>query len=135
MSIETNCRPTTESKQPDSSFKQISWLFMRLSGLALLGLALFHLIYLHFIIPGGVAAIDYVSIASRWTNPVSGFFWRFFDLLLLALALSHGATGVHGAINRSFTSRNVRLITIGGLVLAYLLLLTSSTWLIFTFQQ
>jgi succinate dehydrogenase / fumarate reductase membrane anchor subunit len=108
---------------------------MRLSGLALLGLALFHLIYLHFIIPGGVTAIDYLSIASRWTNPVSGFFWRFFDLLLLALALSHGAAGVHGAIKRSFTSRNVRMITNGGLVLAYLLLLTSSSWLIFTFQQ
>jgi succinate dehydrogenase / fumarate reductase membrane anchor subunit len=133
MSSKTNDRPIAEPRQLDNGPGQISWVFTRLSGLALLGLALFHLIYLHFIIPGGVSAIDYSTIASRWTNPASGFFWRFFDLLLLALALSHGATGVNAAINRSFASRNVRMTAIGGLVLAYLMLLTGSTWLIFTF--
>ena len=134
MSIETNYGSTAKPNQPCNSLEQISWLFMRLSGLCLLGLALFHLIYMHFIVPGGVSEIDYFSIANRWTNPVSGFFWRFFDLLLLVLTLSHGAAGIRDAIDRSFMSRNVKTIAMGGLALSYIFLLASSTWLIFTFQ-
>jgi succinate dehydrogenase / fumarate reductase membrane anchor subunit len=134
MSIETKHRPTGRPDQPCNPLEQISWLFIRLSGLTLLALALFHLIYMHFVVPGGVSEIDYFAIANRWTNPASGFFWRFFDLLLLVLTLSHGAAGIRGAINRVFTSRNVRTITTGGLALSYLLLLASGTWLIFTFQ-
>ena len=102
--------------------------------LVLLGLALFHLMYMHFVIPGGVSEIDYLSIANRWTNPVSGFFWRFFDLSLLALGLSHGAIGVRSAINRSFKGQNARFIMTGGLAITYLLLLVSSAWIIFTFH-
>jgi hypothetical protein len=47
----------------------LSWLVVRLSGLLLLGLALFHLMYMHFIAPGGVAHQNYQAIATRWTDP------------------------------------------------------------------
>lgn len=134
MSIETSRQRTAGRNSHDSLFEQISWLFMRLTGLILLGLALFHLLYMHFVIPGGVSEIDYFSIANRWTNPVSGFSWRFFDLSLLALGLSHGAIGVHSAINRSFKGQNARFLMTGGLAITYLLLLVSSAWIIFTFH-
>ena len=71
-----------------------AWYFMRVSGAILLVIAGFHLMYMHFIIPGGITAINYEVIAARWTDPVWGFFWRFFDLMLLLFGLTHSGTGM-----------------------------------------
>lgn len=88
-------QPSTEyHRQPVSYFEQTAWLFMRLSGLLLLFLAVGHLIYMTFIIPGGVGAITYQVILDRWTDPVWGFSARLFDLLLLLLGLAHGGNGL-----------------------------------------
>ena len=66
-----------------------SWLFMRLSGLALLVLALGHLIIMHLI--NNVDGIDYNFVASRYAH----WFWRGYDLLMLVLAMFHGLNGIH----------------------------------------
>ncbi|RME99907.1 MAG: hypothetical protein D6768_14090, partial [Chloroflexi bacterium] len=84
-------QPSTENhRQPVSSIEQTAWLFMRLSGVLLLFMAVGHLMYMYFIIPGGVSAITYQVILDRWTDPVWGFAARLFDLLLLLLGLAHG---------------------------------------------
>lgn len=64
-----------------------SWLFMRLSGLVLVFLALVHFAITHIV--NDVTHTDYQFVAKRWDNP----FWQVFDWLLLALALLHGANG------------------------------------------
>ncbi len=66
---------------------------MRISGLALVFLVLGHMFIMH-IVDGGVDRIDYDFVSARW----SGFFWRAYDWLLLALAMLHGAIGARGAI-------------------------------------
>ena len=66
-----------------------AWLFMRLSGLALLVLALGHLIIMHLL--NNVDHIDYDFVAGRYA---SGF-WRGYDLLMLVLAMLHGLNGIH----------------------------------------
>ena len=104
----------------------LSWLVVRLSGLLLLGLALFHLMYMHFIAPGGVAHQNYQAIAARWTDPAWGFTWRLLDLLLLGLALTHGFIG----LGKIATVPLVR----GVLLLAWLALLALGTWIIFSFR-
>ncbi|MCX6024054.1 MAG: succinate dehydrogenase [Chloroflexi bacterium] len=75
------------------SFELAAWLFMRLSGLALLALALGHLAIMHLI--ATVDAIDYAFVAERWAVPA----WRVYDLLLLLLALLHGANGARVVVD------------------------------------
>ena len=76
----------------------LAWYFMRVSGAILLIIAVFHLMYMHFIIPGGVTAINYEVIAARWTDPAWGFFWRFFDVMLLVFGLTHGGNGIRQVV-------------------------------------
>ncbi len=71
-----------------NAFELYSWLFMRLSGLALLFLALGHLTIMHLV--NTVDVIDYHFVAARWAS----YTWRAYDLLLLWFALLHGANGL-----------------------------------------
>lgn len=73
-----------------SGFEYGMWLFMRISGLALIFLALFHMYWLHFEI--GVERIDFNVMVSRWLGPRAAL-WRSYDLLLLAFAFTHGVNG------------------------------------------
>jgi succinate dehydrogenase / fumarate reductase membrane anchor subunit len=70
-----------------------SWAFMRLSGLALVFLALIHFTITHIV--NDVAHTDYDFVAERWHNPA----WRFFDWLLLVLALAHGVNGLRWIVD------------------------------------
>jgi len=79
--------PTSPAKRP-RNFETWSWFFMRLSGLALVFLALIHFSVTHIV--NDVVDTDYDFVADRWSNPL----WRIFDWLLLALALAHGLNGL-----------------------------------------
>lgn len=70
-----------------------SWAFMRLSGLALVFLALVHFAITHVI--NDVVQTDYDFVVERWANPA----WRLFDWALLVLALAHGANGLRGIVD------------------------------------
>ena len=70
-----------------------SWVFMRLSGLALVFLALIHFTVTHII--NDVVETDYDFVAERWHNPA----WRLFDWLLLVLALGHGVNGLRWIVD------------------------------------
>ena len=70
------------------SFETWSWFFMRVSGLVLVFLSLFHFALTHII--NDVIETDAVFVANRWDNPL----WRLFDWSLLALALAHGLNGL-----------------------------------------
>ena len=65
------------------------WLFMRVSGLLLLVLALGHLVIMH-LFETGAERIDFGFVATRWESP----FWRTWDWMLLMLALVHGVNGL-----------------------------------------
>ncbi len=65
-----------------------SWYFMRISGLVLLFLALFHFFITHIL--HDVTATNAAFVAARWDNPL----WRTYDWLLLALGLLHGVNGL-----------------------------------------
>jgi succinate dehydrogenase / fumarate reductase membrane anchor subunit len=70
-----------------------SWAFMRLSGLALVFLALVHFAITHIV--NDVVDTDYDFVLERWHNPA----WRLFDWLLLVLALAHGANGLRWIVD------------------------------------
>jgi len=85
--------PARESARRKRSFETWSWFFMRLSGLALVFLALIHFTITH--IANDVVTTNYAFVAERWDNPL----WRLFDWSLLALALAHGLTGLRRIID------------------------------------
>ena len=86
--------PTTPRKgNRTRSAEAWSWMFMRLSGLALVFLALIHFTITHIV--NDVVETDYDFVAERWNNPA----WRLFDWLLLVLALGHGVNGLRWIVD------------------------------------
>jgi succinate dehydrogenase / fumarate reductase, membrane anchor subunit len=85
-------RPGPDRSKTKRSFETWSWFFMRLSGLALVFLALVHFALTHII--NDVVETDHDFVARRWGNP----FWRIFDWSLLTLALLHGLNGLRWII-------------------------------------
>jgi succinate dehydrogenase / fumarate reductase membrane anchor subunit len=85
-------RPSAHTRRKRSG-EAWSWAFMRLSGLALVLLALVHFAITHIVTD--VARTNYDFVAERWHNPA----WRVFDWLLLVLALGHGANGLRWIVD------------------------------------
>ena len=81
------------ARRPRPNFETWSWFFMRISGLALLFLALAHFALTHIV--NDVVETDHAFVARRWDNPL----WRLFDWALLVLALLHGLNGLRWIID------------------------------------
>jgi succinate dehydrogenase / fumarate reductase membrane anchor subunit len=126
---------TTETIQPPRSapaarrttnWEKWGWIYMRVSGVVLVVLIFGHL-FTNLFLGQGVRAIDFAFVAGKWANP----FWIVWDLLLLWLALIHGANGMRTLIN-DYTRRRFRIVlltlltivTIGLLILGTLVLTT-----------
>ncbi|HEX2423643.1 MAG TPA: succinate dehydrogenase hydrophobic membrane anchor subunit [Actinomycetota bacterium] len=75
--------------RPVGGFELWTWVFMRISGLLLLVLAVGHTLIMH-LPAGGVDRINFGFVAVRWQSP----FWRTWDWMLLMLALLHGINGL-----------------------------------------
>lgn len=75
-----------------NSFESRSWLFMRVSGLILVFLALYHLVWWNLVI--GVEHLDSQVVLERWRNPL----WRFFNIALVTFAFLHGLNGARYSI-------------------------------------
>lgn len=107
-------------------FEVISWYFMRISGVLLLLVAVFHLMLMHVGI--GVDQIDYSMIIGRWASP----WWRLYDVALLFFALLHGANGARWVIDDYVRGRGANLTVKSALYIAVFVLLLMGTQVIFT---
>jgi succinate dehydrogenase / fumarate reductase membrane anchor subunit len=79
----------TGRERPGGGLELWSWLFMRISGVVLLFLAVGHVLIMH-VFDGGVSRVNFGFVAVRWQSPV----WRTWDWALLVLALLHGINGL-----------------------------------------
>ena len=102
------------------------WLFMRLSGLALLVLVLGHMFLMHVLV--GLNQISFAFVQARW----SGAGWRAYDLVMLLLAMAHGANGVRGLAYDHLSSRPRRAALAAGYG-ACLVVTVLGAWVILTF--
>ena len=109
-------RPIPEA----SGRERFWWYFMRLSGLALVFLALGHMFIMHVLVELTGGEIDFAFIQSRWGTP----FWRIYDLLLLVLAFIHGANGARIVIGDYVAHRTLRGLLTG------ILIAISAIWLL-----
>ena len=76
-------------ERPVGGFELWAWVFMRISGLVLLVLAVGHTLIMH--LPDeGVGRVNFAFVALRWQSP----FWRTWDWMMLTLALIHGINGL-----------------------------------------
>lgn len=111
-----------------SNFELYAWFFMRISGLILLTIAVFHLLYMHISI--GVENIDFDVIASRWDSP----FWRLFDIFLLIFALSHGINGMRQILDDYVHSRGWRVVARTTVFMIGLVIAVMGAYVVFTFK-
>ena len=114
--------------RPESGLELYAWYFMRVSGLALLFLALGHLLIMHII--HNVDHIDFQFVAARYATP----FWRTYDLLMLWFAMIHGVNGVRTVLVDYISARGWRVVSLASLYVLGFVLLTLGSLAILTFQ-
>jgi succinate dehydrogenase / fumarate reductase membrane anchor subunit len=94
LQIEAPRSPRVRRSPGRGNFELNSWIFMRISAIALVVLVLGHLL-VTTILDGGVQRINFGFVAARYASP----FWRTWDLLMLWLAELHGTNGLRTIIN------------------------------------
>ena len=135
MALATEPKPST--RVPDlrgsrTRFELWSWLFMRLSGIVLLFLAVGHVLIMH-VVDTGVARVDYDFVVSRWTGSGAAF-WRTWDWMMLSLALLHGINGIR-VIAQDYVRRpGVRLGINWAFAIVGFALFVLGTFIVFTFD-
>jgi succinate dehydrogenase membrane anchor subunit len=114
--------------RPAGGMELYAWLFMRVSGLALLFLALGHLLIMHIL--NNVDNMDFQFVAHRYATPL----WRTYDLVLLWLAMIHGVNGVRTLITDYVHSRGWRVAWVSVTLVLGFILLALGSLTIATFQ-
>lgn len=117
--------------RPRGGFEFNMWLFMRVSGLLIIFLTLFHMVLMHLLI--SVEQITFATLVDRWTG-IQGALWRLYDLLLLIFAFTHGINGTRNVLEDYFHSPAWRAFLKIGLWLFWFLLIVMGTFIIFTFN-
>ncbi|MGF7237983.1 MAG: succinate dehydrogenase hydrophobic membrane anchor subunit [Frankia sp.] len=112
-----------------SNFELYAWVFMRVSGLALIVLVFGHLFIMN-VLDGGVQRINWGFVAGRYASP----FWRLWDLSMLLLAELHGTNGLRTVINDYAERPQSRFWLKVLLYTSAFLVVTLGTLVIFTFD-
>ena len=111
------------------NWEKWGWIYMRISGIALIVLIFGHL-FVNLMVGDGVKAIDFAFVAGKLTNP----FWIVWDTAMLWLALIHGANGMRTIVNDYASRERTRMILHGALVISTLALIILGTLTIYAFD-
>ena len=75
-----------------SKFELYAWVFMRVSGLALIVMTLYHLVWWNLVV--GVEHVSADLVRERWSH----WPWRLFNVGLVLFAMLHGLNGLRYSI-------------------------------------
>lgn len=114
-------------ERPLGGFELYAWVFMRVSGVLLLVLALGHLVIMHLI--HGVEEIDFAFVATRYRNPL----WRLYDWFLLMLALVHGMNGLRVLVDDYLRRPGLRVLSLVGVYFFTFFFLAVGSYVILAF--
>ena len=117
------------SSSKRNNFEMVAWLFMRLSGVALVILIFGHL-FVNLMTGEGVHRIDFGFVGGKLANP----FWQVWDRLLLWLAMLHGTNGIRTIIDDYAQKDKTRAFLKVILFLASAFIILVGTLVIFTFD-
>ncbi len=84
-----------------TSLERRAFLFMRLSGVALILLTLGHLLIQHVL--NSSQDLTIVFVAKQWSN----WGWKVYDMLLLVFAIMHGFNGFRNVLEDYIHNRSV----------------------------
>lgn len=127
MAAQTVAAPARRKRR--FNLEKWGWLFMRGSGIVLIVLIFGHL-FINLMVGEGIHALDFAFIAGKFATP----FWQWWDVLMLWLALIHGANGMRTIVNDYVTTEKVRKVLVWALGLAAGLLIILGTLVVFTFD-
>ncbi|MBQ3359990.1 MULTISPECIES: succinate dehydrogenase hydrophobic membrane anchor subunit [Microbacterium] len=127
MSSQTIAAPARRRR--GFNLEKWGWIFMRASGIVLVVLIFGHL-FINLMVGEGIHALDFAFIAGKFATP----FWQWWDVLMLWLALIHGANGMRTIVNDYVTNNTARKALIWALGLAAGLLILLGTLVVFTFD-
>ena len=108
--------------QKKGKFELYSWVFMRVSGLLLIFMALYHLVWWNLVV--GVEHLSAELVLERWNSA----WFRLFNVGLATFALLHGLNGLRYSIEDYIRNPRARKIVKG---IAYTVVLLALAWGIF----
>ena len=111
------------------NWEKWGWIYMRASGVVLVVLIFGHL-FINLMVGDGVKAIDFAFVAGKYATP----FWQVWDLLMLWLALIHGANGMRTLVNDYASSIRLGNILKWAIFASAAILIILGTLVIFTFD-
>src|SRR5690625_2743168 len=117
------------SASSSSNREMFKWLFMRISGPILLVLIFVHL-FSNLMVGDGVQGLNFGLVAGKWASPL----WQIWDLVMLWLAMIHGAIGVGTIIADSAAKDAPPLGFNVALYLASTAIVVLGTLVIFAFE-
>ena len=122
--------PRTPSvRKKGSNLEKWGWIYMRASGVLLIVLIFGHL-FVNLMTGDGIHQIDFAFVAGKLASP----FWQWWDVLMLWLALIHGANGMRTIVNDYVPNATVRRILVWSLWLSAGFLILLGTLVVFTFD-
>ena len=121
--------PYARTQRSGTNWEKWGWMYMRASGVVLVVLIFGHL-FVNMVSGEGVRGIDFAFVAGKWASP----FWQVWDLLMLWLALIHGANGMRTIINDYSTNRVLGRILKSGVLVAVVVLIVLGLLVITTFD-
>jgi succinate dehydrogenase / fumarate reductase membrane anchor subunit len=121
--------PPRTAKPKRTNWEKWGWIYMRVSGVALLILVFGHL-FANLWVGEGIKAIDFAFVAGKWSDP----FWQVWDLAMLWLALIHGTNGMRTIVNDYAEREKTRKTLVWILWATCAALIVLGTLVIYTFD-
>lgn len=122
-------RTPAPARRKGVNWEKWGWLYMRVSGVLLIVLIFGHLFY-NLMMGEGIKAIDFGFVGGKLANPL----WQWWDVIMLWLALIHGANGMRTIVNDYVRRDSVRKVLNGALFAVAAVLIILGTLVVFTFD-
>lgn len=116
-------------RKKGANLEKWGWVYMRASGVLLVVLIFGHL-FVNLMLGEGIKGIDFAFVAGKFASP----FWQWWDVLMLWLALIHGANGMRTIVNDYVTGATARKVLVWAIWLSAALLILLGTLVVFTFD-
>ena len=96
----------------------------------LLVVLIFGHLFVNLMVGEGIHGLDFAFVAGKFASP----FWQWWDVIMLWLALIHGANGMRTITNDYVTHPTFRRVLVGAIWLSAAFLIVLGTLVVFTFD-
>ena len=122
-------RSPRTARRSGPNLEKWGWIYMRVSGVLLIVLIFGHL-FINLLTGTGIHQIDFAFVAGKFATP----FWQWWDVIMLWLALIHGANGMRTIVNDYVGHETTRKVLVWALWLSAGFLIVLGTLVVFTFD-